>query len=152
MLVAVVVILALVYYLTNPGGIEAMVGSVSWPSGDAAWEVAHAIAIAEGFNVSGSVPARLHNPGDISDGAVTFGSQPHSGSNVTTFPDDITGWNWLHNKISNIANGSSDVYSPDDTWEQIAEKWAGNSAPWLSIVTTKLGVQPEDRFGDYFGV
>ncbi len=130
--------------MINPGD------QSSWPSGDKAWDVAHAIAKAEGYNVSGSVPQRLHNPGDISDGSAKFGSQSHSGSNVTTFPDDETGWQWLHDKIQNIADGNSKVYDADWTWLQIAQTWAADWKPWVQTVTNELGVNESDRFTEYF--
>jgi hypothetical protein len=47
----------------------------TWPTGSRIWDIARAIAIAEGANVEGSNPDRLNNPGDISDGASTYGSR-----------------------------------------------------------------------------
>src|SRR6266403_1907032 len=58
----------------------------TWPSGDRVWNVCRAIAHAEGADVEGSNPDRLNNPGDISDGALTYGFEFHSGSSLTTFP------------------------------------------------------------------
>lgn len=126
----------------------------TWPgnSGDAIWQCCYAIAFAEGYNVAGSNPNRLNNPGDISDGASQFGSEQHSGSSVTHFPDAATGWQWLYDKISNIVSGNSGVYSPDDSWQAIAQKWAGDWSNWVRNVTTYLGVSPSDRMGDFFGV
>lgn len=121
----------------------------TWPTGDRIWNIAQAIAIAEGANVPGSNPDRLNNPGDISDGAGTFGSQAHSGSNVTTFPDKETGWSWLYNKLENIARGKSHVFSPSMTWEEFAQKYAGNWQNWVNNVTRELGVDPSSTFGDY---
>lgn len=121
----------------------------SWPTGDKIWDVARAIAMAEGYNVPGAVPFVLNNPGDISDGKDTYGAQFHSGSNVTHFPDPHTGWTWLYNKLSNAAQGRSHVYSPDMTWTQFAQKWAGDWQNWLNNVTRALGVDPESTFGEY---
>ncbi len=121
----------------------------TWPTGSKIWDIARAIAIAEGANVEGSNPDRLNNPGDISDGAGTFGSQAHSGSNVTTFPDKATGWSWLYNKLENIALGKSHVFSPSMTWTGFAQKYAGNWQNWVANVTRELGVDPNSTFGDY---
>lgn len=121
----------------------------TWPSGDALWTIARAIALAEGYNRAGSVPQRLHNPGDLSDGANTFGFEYHSGSNVTTFPNDETGWEWLHAKLQRIDSNGSQVYSRDMTWEQIAQKWAGNWQAWANNVCSALGVNTDSTFGDY---
>ena len=126
----------------------------TWPFSDAdpIGAVCNAVARAEGYNVPGSNPFRLNNPGDISDGASTYGSEAHSGSNVTHFPDAETGWDWLYSKWSNIVSGNSEVYSPDMTWDQLARKWAGNWTAWSANVTTYLRVNRGDRVGDYFGV
>jgi hypothetical protein len=124
---------------------------VTWPAGDGVWSIAQAIAIAEGANIAGSNPDRLNNPGDISDGFKTFGGEAHSGSNVTHFPDKETGWQWLYNKIQNIWDGNSSVYSPDMTWTQIAQKWAGNWQAWVANVTNQLGVSPDSTLNQYLG-
>jgi hypothetical protein len=121
----------------------------TWPSGDKIWNVCHAIAKAEGYNVPNSVPARLNNPGDLSDGAGTFGYEEHSGSHVTHFPNAETGWNWLYDKIDRIVNGQSSVYGADWTWTQIAQKWAGNWTAWAANVTRNLGVSPDSTLASY---
>jgi hypothetical protein len=126
----------------------------TWPysDDDPIGKACNAVARAEGYNVAGSNPFRLNNPGDISDGSHTFGYETHSGSNVTHFPDPETGWGWLYDKWSNIVGGVSDVYSPDMSWDQLAQKWAGNWATWSTNVTRYLGVNRTDRVGDFFNV
>lgn len=122
----------------------------TWPGDDRIWEICAAIATAEGYQDGpGYVPFDLNNPGDISDGAATFGSQPHSGSNVTTFPTAETGWQWLYNKVSNIVTGKSSTYPASFTWQQVAVLWAGNSSAWLSNVTSYLGVDPLSTPAEY---
>lgn len=123
--------------------------SSSWPSGDRIWDICRAIAIAEGANVENSNPDRLNNPGDISDGADTYGFENHSGSKVTKFPDKETGWKWLYRKINNALNGNSDVFKPTMTWLQFAQKYAGNWQSWVNNVTSELGVSPNDIIGNY---
>lgn len=126
--------------------------SGTWPSGDAYWNIARAIAFAEGANVKGSAPDRNNNPGDISDGSGTYGFDPLvSDSKVTRFPDKDTGWKWLYQKIANAALGRSSVYSPDMTWNQIAQKWAGNWQVWVTNVTRYLGVDPNSTLRQYTG-
>jgi hypothetical protein len=126
----------------------------TWPGdeSDPIWKCCHAIAFAEGYNVAGSNPLRLNNPGDISDGSTKYGSESHSGSSVTSFPDPDTGWSWLYAKVANIVGGGSQVYSRDWTWDQIAQKWAGNWSAWSNNVTSYLGVSRTSRMGDFFGV
>jgi hypothetical protein len=121
----------------------------TWPSGDRIFLVCHAIAYAEGANVAGSNPDRLNNPGDISDYYNTYGGEVHSGSNVTEFPNKATGWNILHRKIQNIANGASSSYSATDSWNVIAQKWAGDWQNWVNIVSQNLGVDPNSTLADY---
>lgn len=121
----------------------------TWPTGDRLWTVAQAIAIAEGYDRPDSNPLRLNNPGDISDGCLTFGGEEHSGSHVTHFPDAATGWQWLYNKLSRIAQGKSIVYSPQMTWTQFAHKWAGDWSSWVQNVTRELGVGAESPVEDF---
>ena len=121
----------------------------TWPSGDKFWDIARAIAIAEGYNVSGSNSQRLHNPGDLSDGADKYGFEEHSGSRVTIFPTDYIGWQWLYNKVKNIYNGNSKVYNGNMTWIEIAQKYAGNWQNWVYNVTKELGVAANDVFSNY---
>lgn len=121
----------------------------SWPSGDRIWDCCRAIAIAEGYNVFNSVSARLNNPGDLSDGREVYGSEFHDGSEVTKFPDAVTGWSWLYNKINNIVRGKSSVYNPDMSWNEIGTKWAGNAATWSANVANNLGVDADSSLNDY---
>lgn len=122
----------------------------TWPSGDSIWEVCHAIATAEGAYKAGSNPDRLNNPGDLSDGAALFGSEHHSGSDVTKFPSKEIGWQYLYEKIQRIQEGHSKVYSASMTWTQIAQKWAGDWQDWVKNVCNYLGVDQDSTFGDYF--
>lgn len=122
----------------------------TWPGSDRIWEICAAIARAEGFNRgAGYVPYDLNNPGDISDGAKTYGSQPHSGSNVTTFPTAEIGWQWLYDKIERMVTGKSSTYPANTPWSGIAVTWAGNSAPWLANVIDYLGVSSDSTPADY---
>jgi hypothetical protein len=123
----------------------------TWPTGDRVWDVCRAIARAEGANIGGSNPDRLNNPGDLSDGALLYGFEPHSGSSVTAFPDKVTGWNWLYAKIKDVRDGRSHAYSPSMTWTEFAKKYAGNWQSWVANVTRSLGVSPDDTVGSYLG-
>jgi hypothetical protein len=122
----------------------------SWPNGDRIWDCCRAIAIAEGYNVPGSNPANLNNPGDISDGASVYGSEFHSGSSITKFPDAQTGWKWLYAKLTNILNGTSTVYDASYSWREIGAKWAPpNAEVWASNVSSVLGVDADSSISDY---
>ena len=122
---------------------------------DRVWNVCRAIAAAEGANVMGSAPDRLNNPGDLSRGdehgqsVIGYVTLP-DGEDAIHFSTKFGGWGALYSKILNIVQGRSKVYTPDMTWQQIAEKYAGNSEVWAKNVTSQLGVQVTDKFGDYF--
>lgn len=122
----------------------------TWPSGDRVWNICRAIAIAEGYNAANSNPFRLHNPGDLSDGASYFGYEDHSGSRVTKFPDAATGWNWLYDKISNHISGKSSTYPVGMTVSQFAQKYAANWQNWQRNVGFQLGIDPtKSTFASY---
>ena len=122
----------------------------TWPTGDKIWQICHAIAIAEGYNVEGSNPFRLNNPGDISDGSSLFNQEFHSGSQITHFPDPITGWTWLYNKIKNITLGKSHVFDTGMTWYEFAKHYAPpNWQVWADNVSTYLKVDPNSTMQDY---
>lgn len=129
------------------GSIDANPGT--WPTGDRIWDICRAIAYAEGANISGSVPDRTNNPGDISDGGSEYGHTAADGSNVTDFPDKATGWQWLYNKVSAIINGKSSVYDANWTIAQVSQKWAGNSGAWANNVASRLGVSTDSTWTDY---
>ncbi len=124
----------------------------TWPAGDRVWQLAQAIAVAEGYGASDTNgPTRNHNPGDISDGAATFGNDPAiKDSRVTTFPDDATGWKWLYHKLENILAGGSKVYSPSMTFLQFAQKYAGDSANWVRNVTNDLSVDQNQTLSAWY--
>lgn len=124
----------------------------TWPAGDAIWDICRAIARAEGYNTNGAA-FRLNNPGDISDGASTYGSEAHDGSNITHFPNALTGWNYLYNKISNHIYGKSAVYPNTMTITDFAHKYAGQWSNWKTIVGRELQVDPDSSsFAQYVGV
>ena len=124
----------------------------TWPAGDKLWELAQAIAIAEGYNVKDSNPARLCNPGDLSDGYHMYGGEYHSGSSVTKFPDQETGWKWLRDKLENIFQGKSDVYQTWMTFTDLAKRWSGNWQPWMYNVTRQLGVDEDQTLDDWYSL
>ncbi len=121
----------------------------TWPARDRIWDICRAIARAEGADRAGTNPDRLNNPGDLSDDADRYGFEDHSGSRVTVFPDKMTGWAALYDKIARIVNGGSSVYPASWTWTQVAQTWAGNWKPWLRTVTAELGVDANSTPADY---
>ena len=140
--------------------LEQIVGSIdpmdteTWPTGDKLWNIARAIAMAEGYGAAiNNAPTRNRNPGDISDFAEKYGYDPSVlDSKVTTFPTHAAGWAGLRWKLENMANRQSAVYSPDMTWEQFAQKWQTKLGPsWVDHVTNSLGVKPTSTIKEYLG-
>ena len=122
----------------------------TWPQGDKIWTLAHAIATAEGYNIPNSNPARLNNPGDISDGFKIYSGEVHSGSAITHFPNQETGWKWLHDKLENIFNGRSMIYKPTMTFLEMATIWAGDWESWLENVNRELGTSPSETLESWY--
>ena len=104
---------------------------------------AQAIARAEGFHVPDSVPARAHNPGDLTDdGDIGLGviqTSGPAGAKITIYATDEDGWNALYAKVRRILNGASHVYTLDLTIMEMALKYAG-STDWAFNVAKSLGV------------
>ena len=113
--------------------------------------MAQAIAEAEGFFVPGSIPARAHNPGDLTEG--DFGDTgvyltSSSGAKIIVYATDQDGWNALYEKLQNIANGTSSVYSPDMTIAQFANKWTSTQqSSWAENVASSIGADINSVIG-----
>ena len=103
-----------------------------------------AIFHAEGFWVSGSMPRRNNNPGDILD---------HTGRN-TAYPDRVTGVGVAVHEVLLMLSGTSRVYFYSMTWRTIADRWTGgdNAAAWCASVCDDLGVDPDSTLGEFAGV
>lgn len=101
-------------------------------------DIARAIAKAEGFYVSDSLPQRSNNPGSL---------KLH-GDSLTVFDTPEEGWKALDKQIRLILDGRSKFYTPDMTIEEIALVWTGNDKPdaWASIVSGELGVSKQTQF------
>jgi hypothetical protein len=108
--------------------------------------LANAIANAEGAN-----PAN-NNPGDLTTGdfnpANVVGTFNSAGVAIV---DSIeNGWSALYNKLGNILNGSSSVYSSSMTISEFAETYTGgdNAASWAQSVADQLGVTVDTTLAD----
>lgn len=102
------------------------------------YDLAIAISIAEGYGVSGAIPTRANNPGDLAlgdQGSGTLGS-----AKITVFQTAADGWAALYRQLSLIVTGRSRVYTPGDTVRSMAEKWTGGDAAdaWAANVVRVL--------------
>ena len=115
-------------------------------------KLAEGIAMAEGFYVRDSLPARIHNPGDMEIGDRGYGVQAAK----TCFPDDRTGWNWLFGECSLMLASMSTrhrsrIYTLDMTFMQVAQHYTGgdNAPAWAHIVSAHCGMQPENTLQQF---
>lgn len=119
------------------------------------WNICAAVARAEGFSEGpGAAPYDLNNPGDLSPGdeagqAVAGPPQYHDGSSIVCFATCEGGFVALYTKFEHIVEGLSHVYPVTWTWAQVAKEYAGDSAAWLTNVTSYLGVDPSSTPASY---
>lgn len=102
---------------------------------------ARAIMDFEGWQPD-SVSVRNNNPGNLKfagqAGAYAQDSQGHA-----IFGNFIQGWNALINQIRIAFNGTSRVYTPDNTLYDFFGKYSeANSREYAKFVAEKLGVDP----------
>jgi hypothetical protein len=113
---------------------------------------ASAIAHAEGFYVTGSIPQRANNPGDLTDdGDVGHGfieSSGPMGAKITVYGSVEDGWAALNKKVARMLNGASHVYPLSMTIMEVGLKYAG-SAAWAQNVATKLGIDTRTTLAEY---
>src|SRR5215472_2619672 len=109
--------------------------------------LAQAIARAEGYDASGSLPFRINNPGDLEIGDIGHGLD----AGKTIFPTAEEGWNALYHEVLLMLSGRSHVYSSGKPLSWIAAKYTGNdnAEAWAKIVSGHLGLQPTNTLADY---
>lgn len=120
-------------------------------SDDLVNKFAEAIARAEGFYVADSVPARAHNPGDLTDdGDVGLGFIQTSGpfgAKITVYASDEDGWAALRRKVRRMLDGHSHTYPTSLTVMEVALKYAG-SPEWAFNVAKQLGIDTRMTLGE----
>jgi hypothetical protein len=116
-------------------------------------QFAHAIAKAEGFYRAGTIPNRLHNPGDIRAlrGTRYPGQVGLNKHGYVIFRNDRAGWQALYHQIDKIIAGESTHYNVDMTLRQLSRKYA-TSSTWVKNVSRTLGVTPDARVWEVLNV
>lgn len=138
LLIIVIVVVAVVVMEQNSSG--------GAPGNDFISALSTAIANAEGSNPD------INNPGDLTTGDVpaeqTTGVFNSAG--VAIIDTIENGWTALRNKLENIFNGNSSVYSPDMTISEFAQTYTGgdNADGWAQSVADSLGVTPDTTLAD----
>src|SRR5271166_1758539 len=109
--------------------------------------LASAIALANGYNVTGSVANLTNHPGLLQNGDVGFGVDSR-GHTVYGTPD--MGRVALQAQAAHILNGDSKTFSygPSKTpLSVIGPILAPNNTSWMMIVAASLGVNPSTKLG-----
>jgi hypothetical protein len=109
--------------------------------GDFVSALANAIAKAEGTSATANNPGSLTS-GDVPDDSILgiFNS-----AGVVIIDTLENGWNFLKNKLQNILDGNSSVYSPNMTISEFAQTYTGgdNADGWANTVANELGVSTD---------
>lgn len=102
--------------------------------------IAYGIAVAEGYFVPGSAPARLNNPGALKG----------SDGRLREFRTADEGWAALFDQVARMLSGRSAYYRPDMTIREIAQIYTGGDNPegWARTVAGYVGVTPDTRLVD----
>jgi len=112
--------------------------------------LAAAIAKAEGFYQVGSLPRRLHNPGDLK-GCCYFRQVGNAKGGWAKFRNDADGWAALNRQLEKIVLGESRCYSVNMTLREMGRKYAG-SRRWSDNISHNLGVTPETALFEILNV
>lgn len=105
---------------------------------------AEAIAYAEGFGISGTVPTRANNPGDLKINGWT--GEVTGDENIPIFSSVEDGWNRLYSQLEFIRDRRSHVYILNMTIQEMANhytgtqktEWAANVSGFLHVPVTTI--------------
>jgi hypothetical protein len=112
-----------------------------------------AVAKTEGFYIRGTIPNRLHNPGDICTSLPhAYPGQRGLYRRYAVFKSDQWGWAALEAQIQKVIDGSSTKYTADMTIAQVARVYAENWRYWGTTVARLLHVTPETTVAEFFGL
>jgi hypothetical protein len=135
---------ALVLVLIGAGILFAVGGGAVLMSGvpDIVQRFAQAIANQEGYNVSGSLPNRYNNPGDLTKDITGTGTGVGD-QGLIIYGTAEDGWNALYAQVQMMFDGTSSHYNPSMTITQVAQVYAADWFPWARNVASYLGVSPD---------
>ena len=129
-----------------------LVGHVAAQVSSNVYELAHAIAHAEGYYTKGTIPNRAHNPGDIRAlSAHQFPGQVGINSKrYAIFRNDAAGFAALYHQLEKVEAGESRFYSADITMRQFSKTYAEVNVVWLHNVCSMLRISPSMTLRQYF--
>ncbi len=108
--------------------------------------IARAIAKAEGFFatdplggvVGATRPQRNNNPGDLT--VDLTGKRIGWDGPFVRYASEADGWEALYAQVEKMLDGTSKVYKPGDTIDEVARKYTTTGQEsWASIVANDLG-------------
>lgn len=109
-------------------------------------KISEAIALAEGFYVSGSRPARDHNPGDMTEDLI--GKSVGMDGPFVMFATDEDGFANLDAQVSKWLNGSSSHATADSSISDISQFYTTtDQTAWATTVANHLGVSIDTPIG-----
>ena len=109
--------------------------------------LAYAIALANGYNVTGSTPNNNNNPGNLHNGSAGFGVD--SQGNTIYATSDLGNFA-LQTSAAHALNGDNNTfsYNPNKTpLSAIASVFAPGNVNWINSVASSLGVKPNTMLG-----
>jgi hypothetical protein len=105
---------------------------------------ARAIAKAEGFYVSGSRPARNHNPGNMT--VDLTGKAVGRDDSFVVYATDEDGWDNLRKQVWLMFSGGSSIYGPFMTIAEVASLYTTTQrTEWANNVAAALGVSTDTQ-------
>lgn len=107
------------------------------------FDIAKAIARAEGYFSEGSLSARANNPGDLKLGDLGHGMI----EGKTIFPDGDSGWKHLSDQIRHMLSGNDKLWPHTMTLADAGLKYSGGDPAWAGNVAKELGVYPGITLG-----
>lgn len=116
---------------------------------DALANLSNAIASAEGYGKAGAIPTTSNNPGDLALGDIGYGTSGKG--NITNYPDLASGEAALKNQVTKMLSGTSTVYNPDMSIDQVGDIYANGDTNWASNVAKALGVPSSTTLGSLTG-
>lgn len=142
---ALVLLAVLVVLVAAKFGSGGFMSVIAWPT-DRVKRIAEAIAVAEGWNVIGSIPRLYHNPGNLKP----YGLNTAGPAGIRVFATDQEGWNALYRQVEGMLNGKSSLYPPTMSVLEVAARYVGDSdsVNWARNVATKLGISVNDTFSE----
>lgn len=110
-------------------------------------KIAQAIAVAEGFYVSGSRPQRNNNPGDMTLDLI--GTSTGKDGPFVVYANVQDGWNNLYKQVQEWLDGTSKNADASFTISDIAGFYTTtDQTAWATNVANQLGVSIDTPIGE----